>query len=69
MSIKRGPGRPALPPEERRRPVTMTLSPETVLGLDVLAEALETSRSGVVERLVWSELSRTKPPRRQRKTK
>jgi hypothetical protein len=55
-------GRPPLPEDERRRPVNLTLTPEVVLGLDVLAEARGMSRSGVVEQLVQKAL---RPARRR----
>jgi hypothetical protein len=48
----RGPGRPPLPVEERRRPCNLTLAPATILALDVLAEARGTTRSGAVDLLV-----------------
>lgn len=53
---KRGPGRPALSADQVRRPVTVRLSPEMRLALDVLA-AHET-RTAVIERLVAAEIAK-----------
>lgn len=54
----RGPGRPALPPEERRRRIDLTISPEALLALDVIATGWDETRSGAVERLIRAQLTR-----------
>lgn len=61
----RGPGRPTLAPEERRRKVLLSLSGEVDLALSVLAEARGTSRSGVVEQLVRETFQKASPRRRR----
>lgn len=48
----RGPGRPALPPDERRIMVALRLRPELLSKLDALAASLGLPRVGMVERLI-----------------
>lgn len=51
-SETRGPGRPALPPEERRIMVAFRLRPELLAKLDAFAASLGLPRVGMVERLI-----------------
>jgi hypothetical protein len=58
-------GRPVLPPEERKRKVLLSLSPETVLALDIFATSRGATRSGAVERLVHDVYQKAFPARRR----
>ncbi len=55
---KRGPGRPALPPSEKRVVITVRLPPDTVAELDAIAEADGETRTATVEQLVEDETER-----------
>lgn len=55
-------GRKAKTMEEKRRPVSASLSADTMLILDKLARRLQTSRSAVIEeaiRRIWDEHKET----------
>jgi hypothetical protein len=49
MTTKRNPGRPPLPPDQVRKPLTVRLSPSARAAVAELAKRLDTSLSGAVE--------------------
>ncbi len=54
MKKKRGPGRPPLPPGERKSVrVPLRLDVATTARLDEIAAALGEDRTGAIERLIW----------------
>lgn len=56
------PGRPPLPPEERRVDTHMRLRPDTLRLLDELAKLDGTSRTDVVEKAVWAAWEQRRHP-------
>lgn len=57
METKRGPGRPAVNPSERRRPLGISLSPTLAEQLRTEAIANRQSQAQIVERAIINELA------------
>jgi hypothetical protein len=66
MTIRRGPGRPALPEDERRGSVTFRCAPRTLLAIDEAADREGLSRSdwivGAIEHALESSSAESRLP-------